>query len=1131
MTRPIDPSRDLLFGLLALQNGLIDQVQLVAAFQSWTRDKSRPLAVHLVGRGDLDAEQRSVVEAMVTLHLKKHGGDAENSLAAIPVGRATREKLTGLGDPQIDASLARVGSGPGSTETDDDFDRTPSYAVGTATSDGQRFRVLRPHARGGLGAVFVALDTELHREVALKRILDDHADDPTSRQRFLLEAEVTGGLEHPGIVPVYGLGTYGDGRPYYAMRFIGGDSLKEAIERFHADAALRKDPGKRSLGLRQLLHRFTDVCNAIEYAHCRGVLHRDLKPGNVIVGKHGETLVVDWGLAKATGRADAASGERTLRPASASGSAETRPGSALGTPAYMSPEQAEGDLEHLGPRSDVYSLGATLYCLLSGSPPFTGDAVDVIPRVQRGDFPRPRAIDPSIDRELEAVCLKAMALKPEDRYGSCRALAEDIERWMADEPVSAWREPLSARARRWARHHRTGVTSAAAALLAGLIGLTAVAAVQSRANAALEVKNRQLIEANNEAETALAETTKAKQATEEALVQKGAALAQSEESRQQAKAINDFLTKDLLAQAEPTNTAAEDHVSLLEVLDRAAAKVGDRFAGQPEVEDALRRTIAWTYHGLASWEKAERQWRAVLAAARRRGGESREALDAQGELAHILVHRGRLDGEVLEMAKSACEGLARILGPDHPDTLASRGNLAEAYRAAGRTAEAIELQEATLKTRESKLGPDHPQTLTSRISLAEAYRAAGRIAEAIELQEATFKTRESKLGPDHPQTLTSRISLAEAYRAAGRTDEAIELYQATLKLCESKLGPDHPDTLQTRNNLATAYRVAGRTAEAIMLHEATLKLFESKLGSDHPQTLGSRHNLAAAYWSAGRTAEAITLHEATLKTRESKLGPDHPDTLASRNGLAAAYVAAGRIAEAITLHEATLRLRESKLGAEHPNTLISRGNLAKAYLAAGQLDRAVALLEQALQGFRAKVGPDHPYTLTTEQILADAYESLDRWAEAEALRRDALARRRKITRPDSPLPADDLTPLGRNLLRQSRWSEAEPLLREALAIRAKAAPEDSARYDAMSLLGAALLSQGRYSEAEPLIVPGYEGMKQRQAKIAVLDRSRLRESAERVVRLYEDWGKAERAAMWKAKLGMPDLPADVFARP
>ena len=271
-----------------------------------------------------------------------------------------------------------------------------------------------------------------------------------------MEAEITGRLEHPGIVPVYGLGSYGDGRPYYAMRFIRGESLKEAIAQFHGDERLKHDLGRRSLELCKLLRRFMDICNAIEYAHSRGVLHRDIKPANVIVGKHGETLVVDWGLAKAIGRSDQDVGERTLVPSSAGCGSETLPGSTMGTPAYMSPEQAAGDLENLGPRSDVYSLGATLYCLLIGTPPFVGQVAEVLRAVEKGTFVSPRQLDPMIDPALEAVCLKAMSLRPEDRYGSCRALAEDLERWMADEPNSAWCEPFTRRARRGATESHGG---------------------------------------------------------------------------------------------------------------------------------------------------------------------------------------------------------------------------------------------------------------------------------------------------------------------------------------------------------------------------------------------------------------------------------------------------------------------------------------------------------------------------------------------------------------------------------------------------------------------------------------------------------------------------------------------------
>ena len=438
--------RNLLFGLLALQTNLINQGALVAAFHAWTRDKARPMGQVLVDAGALDDGRRGVLEALVEEHIKRHGGDAEKSLAAVgPLGPA-REGLRQIDDPELRTSLPLL---LGDLSTADDPDRTGTHAATGPIPSGSRFRILRLHDEGGLGEVFVARDEELNREVALKQIQEEHADDPRSRSRFLVEAEITGRLEHPGIVPVYGLGRYADGRPFYAMRFIHGESLKEAIRRFHAAGDPGRDPGAWSIELRKLLGRFIDVCNAVAYAHSRGVLHRDLKPGNVMLGPFGETLVVDWGLAKVDrsagrgrgpdGRGDAPARRRaaaTARRCRARRSARRR---------YMSPEQAAGRARparpgqrHLQPRRHPLRPAhrprrrrGRRRRAGPGSGPARGHPAAA--RAESGDRRRPWR--PSAARRWRC--------EPADRHASPRELADDIERWMAEEPISAYRAAVA----------------------------------------------------------------------------------------------------------------------------------------------------------------------------------------------------------------------------------------------------------------------------------------------------------------------------------------------------------------------------------------------------------------------------------------------------------------------------------------------------------------------------------------------------------------------------------------------------------------------------------------------------------------------------------------------------------------
>ena len=326
-----------------------------------------------------------------------------------------------------------------------------------------------------------------------------------------------------------------------------------------------------------------------------------------------------------------------------------------------------------------------------------------------------------------------------------------------------------------------------------------------------------------------------------------------------------------------------------------------------------------------------------------------------------------------------------VLGPDHPDTLASRNNLAGTYRDAGRLDKAIALYEQTLEDSIRILGPDHPDTLTARNNLAGAYRASGRLEEAITLYEQVFSGRSRVLGPDHRSTLTARDHLADTYWEAGRLDEAITLKKQILADAMRIMGPDSPGASAARNNLAATYRDAGRLDEAIALFEQNLDDVARTLGLNHPETLASRHSLAGVYRDAGRLDEAIPLFEQNLAEFIRILGPDRPDTFTSRSTLAGAYQAAGRLDEAIALYEQTLEDSTRILGPAHPVTLTSRNNLAGAYRYAGRLDDAIRLFEDNLEASIRILGPQDPRTLTSRDHLAGAYRAAGRIEDANKL--------------------------------------------------------------------------------------------------------------------------------------------------
>jgi serine/threonine-protein kinase len=990
MARP-HADRNLLFGILALQLDFIGRDHLVAAMTAWVLDKHKPLGLILIEQQALTFQDYEALQVLVDRHLEHHQQQPHRSLAALAVASELYHDLDSLGDDELHSNLASLSTLPlqstgrhlvGVSAEVPGQAGTPEEA-GQPTSSGLRFRVVRSHAAGGLGQVSVAHDRELHRDVALKEIKAEYADDAEARARFLCEAEVTGGLEHPGVVPVYGLGRYADGRPFYAMRFIHGNSLLQALDHFHASDWKQK-PSERALALRGLLRRFVDVCNAVAYAHSRGVLHRDLKPANVMLGAYGETLVVDWGLAKALqpeqGRTVLTEG--LLRPAAAEGVA-TAAGAVVGTPSYMAPEQAGG--QAVGVAADVYGLGATLYHLLAGRAPFGGGGgVDILLRVVQGQSRPAREVNPSVPAALSAVCQKAMARQPEQRYGSVKELAADVERWLADEPVTAYRDRWPARLGRWGRRHRPLVASLTALLLTAVVALAIGIVTVNREKDRTEDARRRTRAALDEMSS---------QVIEDWLSRQGQLEPAQREFLEKALGHYEAFAAESGGSEEVRRGVADAHLRV--------GKIRYQLGQNAEAETAYRRALE-LYGSLAADFPAVTQYRqqqgltlrnlAVLLRDMARVGDAeaayrgaadifkplaaafpavplnrRELALANAGLGNLLKDTGRADES--EIAYREALEVQRQLVADFPDMPDYRRELGMIHNNLGillggrdRAPEAEAAYHDALALLKP-LAAYFPKAPGYRQELARSYNnLAVLLADQGRLKEAEAPWRDAmeiqkRLAADFPAVPGYRGDLGQTYNnlaillqrmdrpkdAEAAYHDALDIYKALAK--EFPKAPQHRlEVARAQHNLADLLKDMKRAKEAETAFREALALFES-LVAEFPTVTHYQCMLGTTLYGLADLAhdrkEHATAHQLLERARPylQKALEDYP-----RNGY---------YRQAFSAHRELLASTLLDLG-EHVGTAEAAADLARiafepaddAYKAAGFFCRCSALAEK-----------------------------------------------------------------------------------------------------------------------------------------------------------------------------------------
>lgn len=1010
------------------------------------------------------------------------------------------------------------------------------------------FRILREIGRGGMGVVYQAEQISLSRTVALKVLPFAGVLDEKQLQRFKNEARAAATLEHPHIVPVYSVGCE-RGVHYFAMRYIEGQSLAEVIAAMcqqetgvggqesgvsspiphstlpipnssspvHApsaaetrpelQAAIATDQSTKGAAYYQSVARLgIEAAEALAYAHGQGILHRDVKPANLLLDTEGHLWVADFGLARLEHDAGV-----------------TMTGDVLGTLRYMSPEQALGERAVLDERADVYSLGATLYEMLTLRPAFDGqDRQEILRKIANDEPVPPRQSNSKIPRDLETIVLKAMSKEVVGRYATGQQLADDLRRYIEHQPIAARRPTPAEKLVKWSRRHPAVVWATILVLLV----TTCISAVSTWL--VMNAYHKEAISARNAHDAANAEHK---------------ALAAEAEQRKRAEAVTDFIVE---AFRSPDPERDGRTVTGVEILNRAVLKLPGQFADDPLAKAEFLEVIGKSYAGLGLRNETIALFEQVLQLRTFALGRSdRETISAMGDLTDLYWRVGRIDDAITLGKETFKESTARF-GPDDLATLSAMNYLGNAYLAGGRPKDAIPLYEKAFQQRNKQLGPMDSDTLVSMSNLAEAYLDVDRVDDAISLLIVALTVSKKVSGADSPDTLDKMSNLASAYLRKGETDNAIALFQETLELRKSKQGNEHPETILAMQNVATAYIDVGRLNEAIPQLEEALRLEQlcPALGPLHTETLGTIKNLARAYKTNGQFEKLARLQEELVKLLAKKRGPRHVDTLDVMTGLAGNYIQLDRYADAEAIGRNCLEIREhdfpdswttfnerSLLGiallgqekyAEAEPLLISgyegmrerlttipaeleihvptalkmivklyeasdqpeKLNAWKATLAtyvreaenqpqvtvADVVDEDLAQKESKLKFAKLVGGVDHPKYLDDLYDLAHAYRDRQKLEEAAALYEEGLQIR---TAKLGATHADTLWSLNQFadlLLEQQKAIKAEAVLRKYLSsARSDLKPDDPPLAGILAHLGLALLVQDKVDDAEPLL--------------------------------------------------------------